>query len=153
MAIVCKQCGETKSLDGFYQGQGLGACKSCRAANKRATYAASPEYREQAGAASKVWRQNNPGYHKKRYRTQNGYEKHLKRKYGITLTEFNQMAARQDYKCAICDSDDETLNLDHNHDTNKNRGLLCGDCNKGIGLLQDNPTVLTKAAQYISASL
>ena len=44
----------------------------------------------------------------------------------------------------------EDLHVDHDHRTNSVRGLLCGSCNRGIGLLQENPKHLYRAAQYIT---
>lgn len=67
------------------------------------------------------------------------------------------MLKEQDYKCAICGcSYTEYKNkrnmefcIDHNHKTNIIRGLLCDGCNRGIGHLQDSPTILHKAAEYL----
>lgn len=41
------------------------------------------------------------------------------------------------------------MNLDHCHETGVVRGLLCHNCNRGLGLLQDNPTYLRQAANYV----
>ena len=65
----------------------------------------------------------------------------------------------QDGKCAICG---KTLsldpkyrrvnfaNLDHNHTSGQLRGILCGHCNRGLGLFADKPALLLKAAQYLN---
>jgi hypothetical protein len=58
----------------------------------------------------------------------------------------------QDHKCAICGNSDagkRGWTLDHSHSTGVNRGVLCGKCNRGIGLLQDDPTILERAAAYL----
>ena len=59
---------------------------------------------------------------------------------------------RQDGKCAICQTEEPGIKgfcVDHNHVTGKLRGALCGNCNRGIGLLQDNPEVVQRAADYL----
>ena len=60
------------------------------------------------------------------------------------------MLQAQDNKCAICKMViNESCHVDHCHDTNIVRGLLCGGCNTGIGMLQDNPDILEEAARYL----
>lgn len=63
------------------------------------------------------------------------------------------MAKDQEYRCAICRrTEEETKRMfhaDHNHETGKLRGLLCSDCNTGIGLLRENEEVLTAAIEYL----
>ena len=59
---------------------------------------------------------------------------------------------KQKGRCAICGCRDEQrkLSLDHNHETGVSRGLLCGPCNRGIGLLRDCPEVCMAASTYLS---
>lgn len=80
----------------------------------------------------------------------------IRRQYGITLAEYDAMLEAQDYKCAICGNEDEVegrrLAIDHCHETNKIRGLLCGKCNRGLGLFYDNIDLLEKAKQYLNAN-
>lgn len=65
------------------------------------------------------------------------------------------MLYRQKHVCYICGGVEIIkgkkigLSVDHCHKTLKVRGLLCGNCNRGLGLLQDNPDFLRKAADYI----
>jgi len=79
------------------------------------------------------------------------------KKYGITHSEFLRMVAEQKGRCAICDRTTQqvgqvrALSVDHDHCTNKVRQLLCHECNSGLGMLQDNPDLLRKAATYIEA--
>ena len=75
----------------------------------------------------------------------------LRNEYGISLVEFEQMVSKQDGKCAICGRvpSRSPLNIDHDHATGVVRGLLCGSCNRGIGLLQDNPVVIESASAYL----
>lgn len=77
----------------------------------------------------------------------------LKRKYGITLVEYEQMLADQDYKCAICQRpagyDGIELAVDHDHETGEVRGLLCAKCNPMIGYADDSPSILEAAIAYL----
>ena len=73
----------------------------------------------------------------------------LRQKYGLSLEEYDTMMHKQNGACAICGSNGR-LHVDHNHDTGKVRGLLCMDCNTGIGKLQDSADLLKKAAEYLT---
>lgn len=59
-----------------------------------------------------------------------------KRKYGITQAEYEAMAARQKGKCAICSCECSNLHIDHSHVTGKVRALLCGSCNRALGVVE-----------------
>jgi hypothetical protein len=63
------------------------------------------------------------------------------------------MLQQQNGLCAICKKTEtgKTSNLcvDHCHKTGKVRGLLCNNCNKGLGLFKDNPEVLLNASAYL----
>lgn len=72
----------------------------------------------------------------------------LKWKYGVTEDDYNAMLERQDGKCAICGKDTD-LCVDHCHKTKKVRGLLCRNCNLGIGLLEDSEDNLLNAVLYV----
>ena len=76
---------------------------------------------------------------------------YLKR-YGITEEIYYKMWNSQKGRCAICQktSDPKRLCVDHNHKTNKVRGLLCITCNAMIGYAHENTLVLDKARQYLS---
>jgi hypothetical protein len=103
-------------------------------------YMKSPERRQANVEASRKHRA------KPEYRT-----KILKRMYGITAEQYDAMLLKQDNKCAICLQEDKgkRLAVDHCHKTGRIRGLLCGNCNLALGLLQDNPDLLNKAAAYL----
>ena len=76
------------------------------------------------------------------------------RYYGITIDEYNLLYKKQNRGCAICSvptgSNDKRLSVDHNHQTGEVRGLLCDDCNIGLGKFKDNPNLLAKAINYLS---
>jgi hypothetical protein len=74
----------------------------------------------------------------------------LKCAYGITLQEWNALFEQQGKCCAICKCGDVTRwHTDHNHSTNKVRGILCSNCNSGIGLFRENATALFSAIEYL----
>jgi hypothetical protein len=82
----------------------------------------------------------------------------LHRNYQLTPEGFNQLWDMQDGKCAICESlmqprgrTKDAACVDHNHETNEIRGLLCRGCNHGIGNLKDSPRVLMNAAKYLES--
>jgi hypothetical protein len=64
----------------------------------------------------------------------------FRRHYGISLEYYNSMLAEQGGRCAICGSQagKRRLSVDHDHTTNEIRGLLCTDCNFGLGILVDS---------------
>lgn len=72
----------------------------------------------------------------------------LRSRFGITLQQLEKMSAEQGSKCAICRGDG-VLAVDHCHSTGKVRGLLCGKCNKGLGLLGDTAEGLKNALRYL----
>lgn len=108
--------------------------------------------REKARASSAKSRKNAP-----REQTKNN---ELKTKYGISWDEYVQMFDTQAGGCAICRKPLQlvstvrgvTAHVDHCHTTGKVRGLLCNSCNRGIGYLQDNASLLRLAAEYLDAS-
>ena len=104
---------------------------------------------EKSKQSSKKWRDENKDYNKSRQRK---YQ--LKYNYGITEEDYNFMLQQQGGKCAICSSDKPTgkwkvFAVDHCHHTNVIRGLLCNECNRGIGLLGDDSQRLRAAANYL----
>ena len=77
---------------------------------------------------------------------------HLRRFYGISQDEYNDMLERQNGQCAICGNvpiEGRVLSVDHNHQTKQIRGLLCQVCNAFLGRICDNPTLATKAVDYL----
>lgn len=72
----------------------------------------------------------------------------LRTRYGITQSQYNEIVEKQESKCAIC-SKERKLYVDHCHETNKIRGLLCHQCNTSLGLLQDNTEILQSAIDYL----
>ena len=73
------------------------------------------------------------------------------KKFGINVNQYQLMQEEQNGTCYICDQKEERdLAVDHCHSTGRVRGLLCSNCNTGIGLLQDNTVLLQKAIEYLN---
>lgn len=76
----------------------------------------------------------------------------FKRHYGITIEEYDLMLEDQSGGCAIChgqSSDGRRLSVDHCHESGQVRGLLCNQCNYGLGQFRDRPDLLESAARYL----
>jgi hypothetical protein len=74
---------------------------------------------------------------------------HIKKRYGLSYEEHDQMLLEQDGRCAICHADDCTLSVDHDPETGTVRGLLCQPCNMAIGMLLHKPSILRNAVTYL----
>lgn len=76
----------------------------------------------------------------------------LKLRYGLTEHDYGVMLGKQEGLCALCavvlDRGKHT-HVDHDHNTGKNRALLCGNCNKALGLMRENPATFRAAADYL----
>lgn len=70
-------------------------------------------------------------------------------RYGLTRRYYEYIADLQDDLCAICEK--EFVVVDHDHKTDEVRGLLCNNCNWGLGNFMDRPELLVRAAQYLSS--
>ena len=138
---TCKKCNISKDKAAFYKGKGWRdglqtQCKSCinsasRLRSKR-LYTTDLEFRKSKVAHSEKAR--------------------LKKQYGISLEQRENMLKNQQYRCAICEKHQDdmgTLNVDHNHDTGKIRDMLCYKCNRAEGFLEGNPDLAIKLANYL----
>lgn len=121
-------------------------CKSCAAAYQR-------ERRQSDLGADRAYRRGwyaaNPEK-AKRYRRQNM----LRMNYGMELADYQAMHEAQDGRCAICDVKEAEapkgrLFVDHDHETDEVRGLVCSNCNLAIGLFDDNVKRIEQAIRYI----
>lgn len=107
----------------------------------------------------RIWRKNNPEKYKAQWRrashsltNRNG---DLIRQYGITLIQYNEMFSTQNGCCKICGIHQsqlaKALHVDHDHKTNKIRGLLCKKCNSLLGFANDNTTILKNSMTYLES--
>jgi hypothetical protein len=159
---TCKHCGETKPLDDFYTDRAAQdgrrpECKACNLARRKAAYRANPR---RAIERALQWQADN----RERYRaTQREYvasgkkaianrKSHRKRKYGLTVEQYDAMLDAQGGVCAICSDkpSDLTLHVDHHHETGAVRKLLCVRCNNALGLFQESNELFQAAADYLN---
>lgn len=77
---------------------------------------------------------------------------HLKKSYGITPEQYDEMFQRQGGVCAVCGKppNGRKLSVDHDHRTGKVRALLCAHCNIALGNVDDNPSILQKLINYLT---
>jgi hypothetical protein len=75
-------------------------------------------------------------------------EHHLRRRYGIGEKAFQELLAEQGGVCAICGTPDPQ-HLDHDHRTGRVRGILCFNCNGGLGQFRDDQSRLAGAITYL----
>ena len=75
----------------------------------------------------------------------------IKKEYGLSEKNFNDLFLSQGAKCAIClDAiTHESAHIDHCHKSGKVRGLLCSRCNQGIGLLRESRIIMLSAIKYL----
>ena len=116
-----------------------------------------------ASQRAKIWRLENPDRYKdwsrKHYQInkekikERTFWNKVKRFYGLTKEQYEQMIVDQNNQCAICSLDFSNLkrkpDVDHCHKTGKVRALLCWNCNGGLGQYNDDPTLFRKAAEYL----
>lgn len=123
---VCGSCGQEKPV-GQYRG-GSKRCKACVSSEGR---------RKRAVPSSR----------------RTARDRSYQRLYGITLAEYERMARRQRWRCAVCDRKaypaGSRLVVDHNHATGEVRGLLCQPCNSALGLMGEKAERLVSAARYL----
>lgn len=151
---LCSKCGQAKPSSDFLRRNDnrlyRPECKACFAAYMRA-YRSNPDNaaRDRARAAAR-----HEQFPEERKRTK------LRLSFGITLEEYREMEAAQGGLCAICGQPEPSfdkrtgrrrdLAVDHDHKTGKVRGLLCGHCNRAIGLVAESSVVLARMILYLS---
>lgn len=147
MLYCCSKCkvekAETEFTKASDRRRGLrSTCKTCDKAVKSAYYWANPD---KFRALAKKWHAANP---------ETARNCQLKKKFGITLAQYNELLNLQNGVCAICQklcASGMALAVDHDHEVTPLaiRGLLCNTCNRAIGLLRDSPQICLSAASYL----
>jgi hypothetical protein len=165
---ICSKCGEEKEISEFYKSKTSksgyrGACISCTTEKHKEYYQNNKQYFYENGVKN---RNKNRESYLERSRSYNLNNEHkvrdsyFKRTYGISLDDYNKLLELQKNKCCICGKEEvilskikhdkvNNLSVDHDHKTGKVRGLLCGKCNKSIGLLNDDISLLKSAIAYL----
>ena len=138
---VCFRCGHEKATTEYNKHKPasdglLPYCKQC--------------YKESHSTATAKYHATHKGKIKARNKLQ-----HLLRKYGLTEFEYQSLIIGCNGRCEICGkSEIDTgmpLGIDHNHLTGKVRGVLCRQCNAGIGSLMDSPSLIREALKYLES--
>jgi hypothetical protein len=132
----CVVCKETKTENLFYKDKrrSMGLARECKVCKKKEEH---------------LSRKNDPErWYKKRHRSL------LSEKYGITIHDYNRMFDKQNGCCLICQRHQTILKkrlfVDHDHQSNEIRGLLCQRCNFAIGLLDESMEIFMRALDYIN---
>lgn len=126
---LCRKCDQildkTKFSKDRSRSDGLQTyCKVCRKAESAQWRTENPEYRRTQGLAI----------------------------YGLTPDDYQQMLEDQNYVCAICGGNpnpERWLCVDHNHETEEVRGLLCIGCNAGLGNFREDIDRMASAMCYL----
>lgn len=143
---LCGKCQTTKPLDDFYVLRKKGRtyrqswCKPClRETNQQ-------------------WKKANPDAVKAADR-----RKVLKKRYGITTSDYNKLLSEQNGGCGVCGKPERTIQragspvqfmaVDHDHDTGRLRGLLCQSCNRTLGNMGDNLEGVMRFVAYLERSV
>ena len=144
--------------------QARGLCKPCY---DKWLKAQNPEYRERQLSSTQKWIKAHPGkseeYKQRRLAKieadpaekirveRQKRNSMLKRTYGITIEQYEEMLTSQGNCCAICRRapGDRPLHVDHCHAFNKVRGLLCHQCNWYLGTIEADKQVLNRLLDYL----
>lgn len=149
-AKTCPKCETEKSISDFFKNRvrpdGLaGWCKVC-------TYDARDLKREleQRHERGDIARYHDDDDVRARVKLA-AYEGHLKRKFGLTLDDYNELLEQQGGACAICGGfpKKRRLCVDHDHETGEVRALLCTSCNGSLHVLE-NPLILKSMTDYLT---
>lgn len=145
---VCTKCRRTLSLDAY----SLNRLSKTILRRRCDQCYSSPAAR---------WTSLNPSKAKeaaKRHRESGKARAHrLRTRNGIDPLEYDRLFFQQQGKCAICGTEKPGGNsphfhIDHNHESGKIRGLLCTNCNRGIGYFSDNIRRMRRAIEYLELS-
>lgn len=121
----CPRCKEEKSSEDFYRNSARGRSSWCAKCHRE-------------------WRKENPQSIDKDY-NRNYY---FTKAYGLSSNQVDELKMQQQNKCRICSLETD-LEVDHDHNSGKVRGLLCVRCNLALGLFRDSPEIIDSASLYL----
>lgn len=153
----CKKCNQNKPFDAFGKDKkrkyGLTtACKECRNKN---TYNWNKNNPEKVKQANLSYKQKRKEYYADPNRMLKYRNADIKRRFGLTHDQYEEMLDSQKGVCAICkkfrlNKGKKFMAIDHCHKSGKVRGVLCHLCNRGLGLFDDNRELLISAIEYLA---
>jgi hypothetical protein len=136
---VCRRCFKPESEVRFLPKRRK--CESCRSSEKKAYYEAHRE----AKLAYEASRRSPERREYLRFKS-------IERSFGVSKGRYFEILASQGGGCAICGGPSKGIgkfHVDHCHKTGVVRGLLCSECNLGLGKFKDDPGRLRRAASYL----
>ncbi len=137
----CNKCLEVKEPSDFFRLYRR-SCVRLQSICKECQVKSHKDYCERTKENRRIWKRRSD----------------LKKKYGISIEQYQEMLVKQEFACAVCKEPekystsancDPILAVDHCHSTNKVRGLLCSQCNQGIGKFKDSIELLEAAISYL----
>jgi hypothetical protein len=159
----CKLCNTPFPLTEFtYHKLGkwghVAGCRTCINARNAARRAENPEKYRASVRASKARNKESVQEYQHSWYLKNRdavLANTRQNNYGITSEQYDALMSAQSAKCGICDrtfgnGKSDKAHVDHCHTTGKIRGLLCGNCNLGIGNFQDRVDLLLRASEYLN---
>ncbi len=146
---VCSKCKIDKPFSEYFKDnlRKIGIRCKCKACCSEETKNWRVKNRSEYNNYAAMWRAKNPGRQ---------HQMEIKRRYAMSLEEYNALLVKQECKCVICGYQHDPsrqrgrLYVDHCHKTKGIRGLLCSNCNKGLGCFADRTELLTKAIEYLT---
>lgn len=149
-ATHCKKGHEfTPENTYVYPGTGLRSCRKCKSDGEKERYWKDRKVRI---VEHRAWKERNPekirAYSRRDFLSKKNW----------TPEQFDRVLEEQDNKCAICSApitiglgnkNKNKANADHDHVTGQPRGILCNNCNIGLGNLQDSVVILKIALEYL----
>jgi hypothetical protein len=152
----CTRCGLVKETKFFSVRIGVKSglasmCLVCKSVANRKYKSVNRDFVLEANKAYQRRRRETETTDEKRLRSLVYWKWQLKQ-YGLTVDEFEKMSSSQGGVCFIClksQTVGRRLAVDHDHITKKVRGLLCNNCNVGLGYFKDDPELLRLAAAYL----
>ena|ERR1035441_6471333 len=148
---LCSKCKIEKSTNAFYAERKSGRLGSrCKECTKKAVAEWEANHPGERKRNYEQIRQYNRDHYNRDYRDAHppdSFQRRL-RKHGLTHDEYINLVNQQNGLCAICD-DALATDIDHDHETGVVRGLLCNNCNRGLGCFRDNLIFLQSAIEYL----
>jgi len=152
---VCPKCNASRE----------DSVNDCQVCNRKRARAWAIAHKDENSKRASEWNKKNrerrnktsakSGRKNKKSRKNN----HLLKTYGLSLESYQALFEKQNGVCRICKKAESILDkrtgekvmlaVDHDHATGRIRGLLCGNCNRALGLLGDSPEILRTAADYL----
>ncbi len=157
----CTKCKRRKPLEQFYRNKKAKdgrqeLCGKCSSERRVQYY---QDNRDEQLAKKRDWRRKYPEKPAELQERRRANRKSLLKRRGLTPKQYEAMLEVQQGLCAICQKPEtqfrhgrlQELSVDHDHESGEVRALLCGHCNRMLGLAGENPEVLRVGADYLES--